>query len=56
MMQDAHLKFQDCHSKSCIQQAEDSFSQIGSKFQEETSKCCILSTELYGANTWTWGE
>jgi len=37
MMQDVHLKFQDCHGKSSIQQAEGFFSQIRPKFMVETS-------------------
>jgi hypothetical protein len=37
-----------------IQKEEVSFhQQIGPKLKEETSKCCIWSIALYGAETWT---
>jgi hypothetical protein len=53
MMEDIHLKRQDCRGKSNIQQAEGSFSNSDLNLRKKLVKCYIRSTELYGDTTWT---
>ena len=63
-------QIQDCHGKSCIQQEDSFYQQIGLKFEEETNKmlhlehgfvlCCNLDTSgadpkyLESFEMWCW--